>query len=75
MKTLKRQIEEAEEEIAREKTQKRKAQREMEDMMESHESMSREVTNLKNKLRYGDFLLVWSFLCVVVTVVNSIFLC
>lgn len=58
MKTLKRQIEEAEEEIAREKTQKRKAQREMEDMMESHESMSREVTNLKNKLRYVDFLLV-----------------
>lgn len=48
---LKRQIEEAEEEIAREKIQKRKAQREMEDMMESHESMSREVTNLKNKLR------------------------
>lgn len=48
---LKRQIEEAEEEIAREKAQKRKAQREMEDMMESHESMSREVTNLKNKLR------------------------
>lgn len=48
---LKRQIEEAEEEIAREKIQKRKAQRDMEDMMESHESMSREVTNLKNKLR------------------------
>ena len=49
---LKRQIEEAEEEIAREKAQKRKAQREMEDMMESHESMSREVTSLKNKLRW-----------------------
>lgn len=51
VKMLKRQIEEAEEEIAREKIQKRKAQRDMEDMMESHESMSREVTNLKNKLR------------------------
>ncbi|XP_069684967.1 myosin heavy chain, non-muscle isoform X2 [Periplaneta americana] len=53
VKGLKRQLDEAEEEISREKAQKRKAQREMEDMMESHESMSRELTNLKNKLRRG----------------------
>ena len=51
VKGLKRQLDEAEEEISREKAQKRKAQREMEDMMESHETMSRELTNLKNKLR------------------------
>jgi myosin protein heavy chain len=51
VKGLKRQLDEAEEEISREKTQKRKAQRDMEDMMESHEAMSRELANLKNKLR------------------------
>ncbi|XP_067006005.1 myosin heavy chain, non-muscle isoform X2 [Anabrus simplex] len=50
VKALKRQLDEAEEEISREKAQKRKAQREMEDMVESHETMSRELTNLKNKL-------------------------
>jgi myosin heavy chain 9/10/11/14 len=52
VKALKRQLDEAEEEISREKAQKRKAQREMEDMAESHEGMSREINNLKNKLRY-----------------------
>jgi phage shock protein A len=41
VKALKRQLDEAEEEISREKAQKRKAQREMEDMVESHEGMSR----------------------------------
>jgi myosin protein heavy chain len=51
VKGLKRQLDEAEEEISREKAQKRKAQREMEDMVESHEAVSRELTNLKNKLR------------------------
>lgn len=51
VKALKRQLDEAEEEISREKAQKRKAQREMEDMVESNETMSRELTNLKNKLR------------------------
>jgi hypothetical protein len=51
VKGLKRQLDEAEEEISREKAQKRKAQRDMEDMMESHEAMSRELANLKNKLR------------------------
>ncbi|XP_049774918.1 myosin heavy chain, non-muscle isoform X1 [Schistocerca cancellata] len=53
VKALKRQLDEAEEEISREKAQKRKAQREMEDMMESQETMTREINNLKNKLRRG----------------------
>lgn len=53
VKVLKRQLDEAEEEISREKAQKRKAQREMEDMMESQETMTREINNLKNKLRRG----------------------
>ncbi len=51
MKQLKRQLDEAEEEISREKAQKRKAQRELEDMLESYESINRENNNLKNKLR------------------------
>uniref|UniRef100_A0A6M2DP06 Putative myosin class v heavy chain n=1 Tax=Xenopsylla cheopis TaxID=163159 RepID=A0A6M2DP06_XENCH len=50
VKLLKRQLDEAEEEITREKTQKRKAQRECEDMLESQESLTREINNLKNKL-------------------------
>nr|CAD7462020.1 unnamed protein product [Timema tahoe] len=50
VKGLKRQLDEAEEEISREKAQKRKAQREMEDMLESQETMTREISNLKNKL-------------------------
>nr|CAD7265916.1 unnamed protein product [Timema shepardi] len=53
VKGLKRQLDEAEEEISREKAQKRKAQREMEDMLESQETMTREISNLKNKLRRG----------------------
>lgn len=51
VKALKRQLDEAEEEISREKAQKRKAQREYEDMLETHETMTREISNLKNKLR------------------------
>lgn len=51
MKTLKRNLDEAEVEIQTEKTQKRKAQRECEDMLESHEALSREVNALKSKLR------------------------
>ncbi|XP_058796556.1 myosin heavy chain, non-muscle isoform X2 [Phymastichus coffea] len=53
MKSLKRQLDEAEEEISRHKASKRKQQREMEDMMESQEVLTREVANLKNKLRRG----------------------
>ncbi|CAH1377228.1 myosin heavy chain, non-muscle isoform X2 [Tenebrio molitor] len=53
VKTLKRQLDEAEEEITREKAQKRKVQRDYEDMLESNESMTRELNNLKSKLRRG----------------------
>lgn len=51
VKILKRQLDEAEEELSREKAQKRKFQRECEDMFESHETLTREVSNLKSKLR------------------------
>ncbi|CAB0032260.1 unnamed protein product [Trichogramma brassicae] len=53
MKSLKRQLDEAEEEISRHKASKRKQQREMEDMIESHELLSKEYTTLKNKMRRG----------------------
>lgn len=59
MKTLKRQIEEAEEEISREKHQKRKIQRDLDELLESNESMSRENNNLRSKLR---FLIFFYFL-------------
>lgn len=51
VKTLKRQLDEAEEEVQREKVGKRKAQRELEDMLETHETLARECNNLRNKLR------------------------
>ena len=50
-KILKRNLDEAEEDIQKEKTQKRKAQRDMEDMLESQESLNRELNTLKSKLR------------------------
>ena len=50
---MKRQLDEAEEEISRHKAMKRKTQREMDDMLESQEELTREVANLKNKLRRG----------------------
>jgi myosin protein heavy chain len=53
MKAMRRQLDEAEEEISREKAHRRKAQRELDDYVESNESMSREINNLKNKLRRG----------------------
>ena len=51
VKALKRQLDEAEEEISRERAQKRKTQRELEDSLQDNESKERELTNLKNKLR------------------------
>ncbi|XP_004071883.1 myosin-9 isoform X1 [Oryzias latipes] len=54
MKQLKRQLEEAEDEAQRAKATQRKLQRELDDATESAESMNREVTSLKNKLRRGD---------------------
>lgn len=50
-KILKRNIDEAEEEIQVEKTQKRKAQRDIEDMLEAQETLNRELNSLKTKLR------------------------
>ncbi|KAJ8970545.1 hypothetical protein NQ317_005815 [Molorchus minor] len=52
VKALKRQLDEAEEEVTREKSTETKGQRECEDMLESHESMSREINNLRSKLRH-----------------------
>jgi len=52
MKAMRRQLDEAEEEISREKAHRRKAQRELDDYVESNESMNREINNLKNKLRH-----------------------
>lgn len=51
-KILKRNLDEAEEEIQKEKAQKRKAQRDMEDMLEAQEGLNRELNSLKSKLRY-----------------------
>ncbi|VVC92827.1 unnamed protein product [Leptidea sinapis] len=51
VKALKRQLDESEEEVQREKVGKRKAQRELEDLLETHESLARECTNMRNKLR------------------------
>jgi len=53
IKALKRQLDEAEEEVSREKAQRRKTQRELEDLVADNESKDREITNLKNKLRRG----------------------
>uniref|UniRef100_A0A6Q2ZJY2 Myosin-9 n=1 Tax=Esox lucius TaxID=8010 RepID=A0A6Q2ZJY2_ESOLU len=54
MRQLKRQLEEAEEEVTRANANRRKLQRELEDATESHDAMNREVTTLKSKLRRGD---------------------
>lgn len=53
VKALKRQLDEAEEEVSREKAQRRKAQRDYEDALESQESMSRELTTIRGKMRRG----------------------
>lgn len=52
MKTLKRNLDELEEEVQKEKAQKRKAQRECEDMIETQEALNREINSLKTKLRF-----------------------
>ncbi|KAM4651712.1 myosin-10-like isoform 1-T2 [Discoglossus pictus] len=51
MKQLKRQLEEAEEESSRANSNRRRLQRELEDVTESAESMNREVTTLRSRLR------------------------
>ncbi|XP_041839151.1 LOW QUALITY PROTEIN: myosin-9-like [Melanotaenia boesemani] len=54
MRQLKRQLEETEEELTRANVYRRKLQRELEDATESADSMNREVSTLKSKLRRGD---------------------
>ncbi|XP_050783397.1 myosin-10-like isoform X7 [Gopherus flavomarginatus] len=51
LKQLKRQLEEAEEEASRANSSRRRMQRELDDVTESAESMNREVTTLRNRLR------------------------
>lgn len=58
MRQLKRQLEEAEEEVTRSNAQRRKMQRELEDANESADSMNREVSALKSKLRYRPLFIV-----------------
>lgn len=52
MKALKRQVDEAEEESSRMNSSKRKIQRELDDALEANEELQREVTSLRNRLRY-----------------------
>uniref|UniRef100_A0AAX7TIC5 Myosin-9 n=1 Tax=Astatotilapia calliptera TaxID=8154 RepID=A0AAX7TIC5_ASTCA len=54
MRQLKRQLEESEEELTRANAYRRKLQRELDDATESADSMNREVSSLKSKLRRGD---------------------
>merc|ERR1739844_895588 len=56
IKALNRQLDETEEEVSREKAQRRKIQRELEDLMQDNEAKDREITNLKNELRRGILL-------------------
>lgn len=51
MRQLKRQLEEAEEELTRANANRRKLQRELDDATESADAMNREVSTLKSKLR------------------------
>merc|ERR1712079_451636 len=62
IKALKRQLDELEEEVSREKAQRRKVQRELEDLVADNESKEREITNLKNKLRDSEDELNYTFL-------------
>jgi len=51
IKTLKKHLEEVEEECSKEKAARRKAQRELEDTVEANEVLNRELVSLRNKLR------------------------
>lgn len=51
MRQLKRQLEEAEEEVVKASASRRRLQRELDDVTESADAMNREVSNLKSKLR------------------------
>uniref|UniRef100_A0A8C1RE59 Myosin, heavy chain 11a, smooth muscle n=1 Tax=Cyprinus carpio TaxID=7962 RepID=A0A8C1RE59_CYPCA len=54
VKQLKRQLEESEEESQRITAARRKLQRELDEATEANDTMSREVTSLKSKLRRGN---------------------
>lgn len=51
MRQLKRQLEEAEEEVTRANAYRRKLQRDLDDATETADSMNREVSSLKSKIR------------------------
>lgn len=51
VKTLKRSVDEAEEENTRLTTAKRRIQRELDDVTEANEELTREVQSLRNRLR------------------------
>ena len=51
VKALKRQLDEAEEEVARINAQKRKVQRDFDEANETNEVLTRDNETLKNKLR------------------------
>lgn len=73
MKQLKRQLEEVEEQNSHSNAQRRKLQRELGELTDSGQSMTREITSLRNQLRYGR--VCWSVgMCVCVCVFCSIFI-
>lgn len=51
LKQLKRQLEEVEEENSRSNAQKRKLQRELEELTDNSQTMTREITSLRSQLR------------------------
>ena len=53
VKGLKRQLDDAEEEVSRANANKRKLQRDLDDMTEQNDALQREVSQLRNKLRYA----------------------
>jgi myosin protein heavy chain len=53
VKQVKRQLEEAEEEMSRHTANKRKVQRDLDEMTEAYEAAKREVEQLRSKLRAG----------------------
>eukprot|EP00066_Takifugu_rubripes_P027865 XP_011617131.1 PREDICTED: myosin-10 [Takifugu rubripes] len=55
LKQLKRQLEEVEEENSRSNAQRRKLQRELEELSDSGQSMTREITTLRNQLSVPDW--------------------
>lgn len=56
MRQLKRQLEEAEEEVVKASASRRRLQRELDDVTESADAMNREVSTLKSKLRFVPFI-------------------